>query len=235
MLISRSRLWLPMAASSLAVLLISVTVISLKGRNAPQQPTIQDVFTGEMHEFSADLGQLPKIVPPTNYVATPPVNHGPQYRTVDWLKAQGSLAWTLQIISSEDEEVVKSYIAQRDDKEQFAYFMYKEGEKVSYIAVYGNFVTMELALGVANSIDFALPNGVRPSPEKFATYVANVPMIQPAIDQPPPPKYGGVPEIAIEPQPDDMAESNQNQLETPADSSSSSTEPEVSTPVVDPF
>ena len=121
MLVSPSRLWLPIAAGAFTLLLAALTVISLKGRNAPQLPTIQDVFTGQTHEFSADLGQLPKIVPPTSYIATPPENHGPQYRTVDWLKAQGSLAWTLQIISSEDEEVVKSYIAQRDDKEQFAY------------------------------------------------------------------------------------------------------------------
>ena len=234
MLVSPSRLWLPIAVGTFSLLLATVTVITFKGRNAPQQPTIQDVFTGETHEFSADLGQLPKIVPPTNYVATPPVNHGPQYRTVDWLKAQGSLAWTLQIISSEDEEVVKSYIAQRDDKEQFAYFMYKEGEKVSYIAVYGNYVTMELALGVANTMDFALANGARPSPEKFATYVPNVPMIQPAIDQPPPPKYGAVPEIAIEPQADDMSLS-EPPAENATDSTSSTPNPEVTTPVVDPF
>lgn len=232
MSVNQSRLWLGLATSGMAILLLNVTVISIKGRNAPQQPTIQDVFTDETHEFSADLGQLPKIVPPTTYVATPPENHGPQYRTVDWLKAQGSLAWTLQVMSSEDEEAIKSYIAQREDKEQFAYFMYKEGEKFNYIAVYGNYVTMELALGVANTTDFVLANGARPSPEKFTTYVPNVPMIQPAIDQPPPPKYGGVPEIAIEPQAetsDIVQTNNSNETVSPT------TPPQVSTPVVDPF
>lgn len=232
MSVNQSRLWLGLAASGMIILLLNVTVIGIKGRNAPQQPTIQDVFIDETHEFSADLGQLPKIVPPTTYVATPPENHGPQYRTVDWLKAQGSLAWTLQVMSSEDEEAVKSYIAQREDKEQFAYFMYKEGDKVNYIAVYGNYVTMELALGVANTTDFALANGARPSPEKFITYVPNVPMIQPAIDQPPPPKYGGVPEIAIEPQTetsDTVQTNDSNETVSPTPP------PQVSTPVVDPF
>lgn len=227
-----SRLWLPVSVGSLTLLLALLTVITMKDNKAPQQATIQEVFTGETHEFSADLGQLIKVVPPTNYVATVPANHGPQYRTVDWLKAQGSLAWTLQVMSSEDEEAVKSYIAQREDKEQFAYFMYKEGDKVNYIAIYGNYVTMELALGVSNTTDFALANGARPSPEKFITYVPNVPMIQPAIDQPPPPKYGGVPEIAIEPQAEtsDTVQTNESN-----ETVSPTTPPQVSTPVVDPF
>jgi hypothetical protein len=195
-----SRFWLPAALISLAVLITDIVVIAVKGRNAAQEPTIQDVFQGETHEFSDDLGQLRSIVPPTDYVATPPENHGPQYRTADWLKAQGSLAWTLEIMTVGDEDVAKSYLANRSDKEQFAYFMYRQGETTQYIVVYGNFVTMELALGVANTTDFGLPEGVRASPQKFATYLPNVPLIQPAIDQPPPAKYGDVPVIPVEPE-----------------------------------
>ena len=194
----QSRLWLPVAAISLSILIVDMAVVALKGRNAAKEPSIQDVFQGETHEFSDDLGQLKSIVPPTNFVSTPPENHGPQYRTADWLKAQGSLAWTLQIFSSIDEDIVKSYLVQRDDKEQFAYFLYREGEKTEYIVIYGNFVTMELALGVAETTNFDLPEGVRASPEKFMTYVPNVPLIQPAIDQPPPVKYGEVPIVPKE-------------------------------------
>lgn len=190
--------WLPVAMLSLSILVVDIVVVAIKGRNAAKEPSIQDVFQGETHEFSADLGQLNSIVPPTNYFSTPPENHGPQYRTADWLKAQGSLAWTLQVMASEDEDLVKSYLAKRDDKEQFAYFLYREGEKTEYIVVFGNFVTMELALGVAETTDFTLPDGVRASPEKFMTYVPNVPLIQPAIDQPPPEKYGEVPLVPTE-------------------------------------
>ncbi|PTQ89704.1 hypothetical protein [Agitococcus lubricus] len=193
-----SRLWVPVGASLVALLLIDVAVIAVKGRSAPKEPTIQDVFVGETHEFSSDLGQLPSIVPFTNYVATPPENHGPQYRTADWLKAQGSMAWTLQVMVSTDEEQIKSYIAQRDDKEQYAYFMYKNGDIVEFRAVYGNYVTMELALGVADTKDFALPEGTRVIPERFINYVPYVPLIQPAIDRPPPPKYEGVPEVPVD-------------------------------------
>ena len=141
----QSRLWLPVAAISLSILIVDMAVVALKGRNAAKEPSIQDVFQGETHEFSDDLGQLKSIVPPTNFVSTPPENHGPQYRTADWLKAQGSLAWTLQVLASEDEEQVKSYLAKRDDKEQFAYFLYREGEKTEYIVIYGNFVSQSLA------------------------------------------------------------------------------------------
>lgn len=226
----QSRLWLPFTAISFSLLLAVLVAITIKGKGVIEQSSIQDVFTGEVHEFTADLGQLFKVVPPTNYVATPPQNHGPQYRTVDWLKAQGSLAWTLQVMSSEDEEVIKSYLAQREDKEQFAYFMYREGEKVSYIAVYGNFVTMELALGVANTTDFALPNGVRAGPEKFMTYVPHVPLIQPAIDQPPPPKYGGVPEIQT--MPESVLDETESSVE---DGRPEITSMEKKRPVIDPF
>ena len=227
----QSPLWLAAGSVSLALLLSTVVFVSVKGKGVIEQPSIQEVFTGEVHEFTTDLGQLLKVVPPTNYVATVPQNHGPQYRTVDWLKAQGSLAWTLQVMSSEDEEMVKSYLAQREDKEQFAYFMTREGEKVSYIAVYGNFVTMELALGVANTMDFGLPDGVRAGPEKFITYVPNVPLIQPAIVQPPPAKYGGVPEVPIVPEP-----SSEEAVSSSIEDETLNTPPvEDNLPVVDPF
>lgn len=229
----QSRLWLPSAAFAFTLLLLCLIVIATKASHVIKPPSIQDVFTGEKHEFSADLGQLPNIVPPTTYVATPPENHGPQYRTVDWLKAQGSLAWTLQVMSSEDEDIVKSYIAQREDKEQFAYFMYKEGETISYVAVYGNYVTMELALGVAETTDFSLANGVRASPEKFMTYVAHVPMIQPAIDQPPPAKYGGVPEVVIEAEEEEALEPAPS--DTEGDDTIAPSEPVTESPIVDPF
>ena len=223
----QSRLWLSSAMIALALFLSCLLLVGIKGKNLIKQASIQEVFTGEIHEFSDDLGQLAKVVPPTNYVATPPENHGPQYRTVDWLKAQGSLAWTLHVFSSIDEDVVKSYLAQRDDKEQFAYFLYREGESTKYVVIYGNFVTMELALGVSNTMDFGLLNGARAAPEKFLTYVPHVPLIEQAIDQPPPPKYEGVPDIPVTPE----------ENETPIDEGLSEKQSikEAETPVLDLF
>ena len=223
----QSRLWLPSAMVALTLFLSCLLVVGIKGKNLIKQASIQEVFTGETHEFTNDLGQLAKIVPPTNYVATPPENHGPQYRTVDWLKAQGSLAWTLQIFSSIDEDIVKSYLVQRDDKEQFAYFLYREGENTKYIVIYGNFVTMELALGVSNGMDFGLINGARAAPEKFLTYVPHVPLIEQAIDQPPPQKYEGVPDVPVAPE----------EGEVPVDANMSEKRPikEPETPVLDLF
>ncbi|MCP5174211.1 MAG: hypothetical protein H6996_03780 [Moraxellaceae bacterium] len=222
-----SRFWLPSAAVCCVLLLNCLFVVSLKAKNVIKEASIQEVFTGETHEFSMDFGQLAKIVPPTDYVATPPENHGPQYRTADWIKAQGSLAWTLQVFSSEDEDVVKSYLAQRDDKEQFAYFLYKEGDIQKYVVVYGNFVTMELALGVSNGMDFGLVGGVRASPEKFMTYVPHIPLIEQAIDRPPPVKYEGVPEVPVEPVDEPVSDIG-NELQTQP-------VPQKETPVLDLF
>lgn len=222
----QSRLWLPSAAIALALFLSCVLVLGIKGKNVIKQASIQEVFTGETHEFSSDLGQLPKIVPPTNYVATPPENHGPQYRTLDWIKAQGSLAWTLQVFSSEDEDIVKSYLVQRDDKEQFAYFLYREGEIRKYVVIYGNFVTMEMALGVASGMDFGLLNGVRAAPERFLTYVPHIPLFEQAIDQPPPSKYEDVPDIPVAPEEVPMDDGHQENTQPL---------PQNETPVLDLF
>jgi hypothetical protein len=56
---------------------------------------------------------------------------------------------------------------------------------------------MELALGVSNTMDFGLINDARAAPEKFLTYVPHVPLIEQAIDQPPPQKYEGVPDVPV--------------------------------------
>ena len=66
----QSRWWLPVMGISLAMLIVDMTVVAIKGRNAEKAPSIQDVFQGETHEFSDDLGQLRSVVPPTDYVAT---------------------------------------------------------------------------------------------------------------------------------------------------------------------
>jgi len=232
----QSRWWLPVMAVSLAILIVDITVVAIKGRNAAKEPSIQDVFQGETHEFSDDLGQLRSVVPPTNYVATEPENHGPQYRTADWLKAQGSLAWTLQVMAVEDEEVAKSYLAKREDKEQFAYFMYKEGEKTEYIVIYGNFVTMELALGVADTTDFNLPEGIRAGPERFMTYVPHVPLIQPAIDRPPPATYGAVPIIPAESDHSESSVTNpSDDILSPASEEATNNALPEAKPELDPF
>jgi hypothetical protein len=102
--------------------------------------------------------------------------------------------------------------------------------------VFGNFVTMELALGVADTTDFGLADGVRASPEKFMTYVPNVPLIQPAIDQPPPAKYGDVPIIPAETTTSDNPDatpSSENSV-TPAESGTNNASPQPK-PDVDPF
>jgi hypothetical protein len=174
------------------LLLMDVAAIALKSRKAREEPAIQDVFLKEKPQFTAELGQLLTIVPPTDYDAPPPELHGPQYRTADWLKAQGAGAWTLQVLVSPDEEIVKEYLAKRADREQYAYFAQKREAEIVYVVVFGSFVTRELAIGEATTMDFGMTQGV-PAPAKFTDYIAQVPVFEPAIDAPPT-SYGDVPE-----------------------------------------
>ncbi|WP_370690133.1 SPOR domain-containing protein [Fluviicoccus sp.] len=193
-----SRAW-GVALTALALLLVlDISAIALKSRKTTAEPAIQDVFLKEKPQFTPDLGQLLTLVPPTDYVATTPESHGPQYRTADWLRAQGGMAWTLQVMQSDDEEVVKEYLAKRPDKELFAYFAQRNDGKTQYVVVFGNYVTRELAMGEAATKDFSLPQGL-PGPAKLFDYVDKVPVLEPAIDAPPPARYGDVPELAPEP------------------------------------
>lgn len=227
-MVLQSRYWPRVLLVSAALLIVDVTAIVWKG-NTARQPMIDDVFTKQKAEFSNDLGQLLTIVPPTNYVAPVQEAHGPQYRTADWLRAQGSLAWTLQIFQSEDEQVVKDYLVRRPDKELFAYVPYKNGEQRLFLVLYGSYASRELALGVSSTTDFGLDNGARPAPEKFMVIAPYVPVIEPAIDQPPAPKYGDVPVPTADPEPVEPAPADAEP--TPA---TEPPEPEPSTSAPEP-
>ena len=113
-----------------------------------------------------------------DYIADADESHGSQYRTFDWLKAQGSLGWTLQIASLGNESNLRSYLSSRDEEEPFAYFIYPNGENNLYVVTYGNFATKDIALKKANSTDFGLSEGEQPIPVKFETYVQKMSVYQ---------------------------------------------------------
>lgn len=193
-----SRHWTIIFPLAFVLLVLDISYIQLTGRKLEQTPAIEDVFKKGAGNAASELGTLTSIVPPTAYEAPAPDEHGPQFRTVDWLKGQGGIYWTLQVMSSPDESTVKDYLAARPDRDQFAYFLQKSEGQVVYVVVYGNYVTRELALGVAAGINFNLPEGRQAAPEKFQTFIDNAPAITPAIDAPPAPQYGDVPPVITE-------------------------------------
>lgn len=195
---SPSRHWTIIFPLAFVLLVLDISYILLAGRKQEQTPAIEDVFKKGAGNAASELGTLTSIVPPTAYEAPAPAEHGPQFRTVDWLKGQGGIYWTLQVMSSPDESSVKDYLAARPDRDQFAYFLQKSEGQVVYVVAYGNYVTRELALGVAAGINFNLPEGRQAVPEKFQTYIDNAPAITPAIDAPPIPQYGDVPPVMTE-------------------------------------
>lgn len=190
-----SRYWNVVFPAALVLLVLDVSYLLLNGKKQAQTPAIEDVFKKAGGNAASELGTLTGVVPPTNYEVPVQAEHGPQFRTVEWIKGQGGLYWTLQVMQSADEESIKDYLAARPDKDQFAYFLQRIEGQMVYVAVYGNYVTRELALGVSDSMDFGLPNGQRPMPQKFQVYIDGAPLIQPAADAPPAPAYGDVPPV----------------------------------------
>lgn len=194
-----SRFWVVVFPTALVLLVLDISYLLLNGKRQVQTPAIEEVFKKATGKAAGELGTLSGVVPPTSYEVPVQAEHGPQFRTVEWIKGQGGLYWTLQVMQSGDEEAVKDYLAARPDKDQFAYFLQRVDGQMMYVAVYGNYVTRELALGVSEGLDFGLPNGQRAMPQKFQVYIDGAPLIQPAVDAPPAPTYGDVPPVPSSP------------------------------------
>jgi septal ring-binding cell division protein DamX len=150
-------------------------------KNTPIDPPVAEVvpvIDNVDHVMPEDVAATDSaLVDPSqqlDYIADADESHGSQYRTIDWLKAQGSSAWTLQIASFGNESDVRSYLSNRNEEEPFAYFIYPNGENNLYVVTYGNFATMDIALKKANSTDFGLSESEHPIPVKIETYVQSM-------------------------------------------------------------
>ena len=150
-------------------------------KNAPIEPPVAEVapvIDNVDHvmpeELAATDSALADPSEQLDYIADTDESHGSQYRTFDWLKAQGSSAWTLQIASFENESGAKSYLSSRGDGEPFAYFPYQEGEKTLYAVTYGSYINKDIALKSANMTDFGLTDGEQPIPRKFMSYWSDI-------------------------------------------------------------
>ncbi len=97
----------------------------------------------------------------------------PEFRGTEFIKANAS-HWTLQVMKVSQESVVKTYLLQRNDKQRFQYFRVVEGVQEHYLLTYGNFTTVQTAMGALRTMQFDLPDSVKAFPERFSTYQAAV-------------------------------------------------------------
>lgn len=125
--------------------------------------------------LDGELGMLLNAVPALDLNKQVVVvgQRAPEFRGTEFIKANSS-HWTLQVMKVSQESVVKTYLLQRKDKQRFQYFRVVEGSQEHYLLTYGNFTTVQTAMGALQTMQFNLPNSVKAFPERFSTYQSSV-------------------------------------------------------------
>ncbi len=123
----------------------------------------------EKVRFSSTLGMMTDVVPPLDLSQTTTASiHTAEFRGSDYVKAQSN-RWYLHVMNVTKPEVIKSYLANRADRQQFTYFRYLEPKQPErYILVYGSFPTVTKALEASKTVKFDLPDSVKVYPQRFS-------------------------------------------------------------------
>ncbi|MFZ3193587.1 MAG: hypothetical protein WA154_10335 [Moraxellaceae bacterium] len=121
--------------------------------------------------LEGELGMLFEAVPPLdlNKQIAAVGQRAPEFRGTEFIKTNAS-NWTLQVMKVSQESVVKTYLSQRTDRQRFQYFRVVEGAQEHYLLTYGNFATVQTAMGALQTMQFDLPSSVKAFPERFSTY-----------------------------------------------------------------
>ncbi len=126
-------------------------------------------------KFPAGFGRLDELVPFAGGVApvateVAPVEHGTEYRDAAWVSAQDAETFTIQVLAARDESAVKRFLAERDDRARFVYFLFPQGNANWFVVTTGSYPSHELAAGIIESEDFgSLP--ARPFPRRMGIYL----------------------------------------------------------------
>lgn len=167
---------------SLGLLLVFVLVL-IPGHKTARLPLAPLVIESKKPEATLppDFGRLAEQVPFAGGIA--PVSaevqamaaepHEPEFRDSAWLRAQPSEAYTLQVMAARDEEAVRRFLAGRDDRSQFDYFLHTQDGNNWFVVTSGRYPSLELARGMAETRDFGLPS--RPFPKIIQAYQAALP------------------------------------------------------------
>lgn len=147
---------------------VELTDTAADTASADQVAVLPDRLEGE-------LGMLFDAVPALDLSKPVAVvgQRAPEFRGTEFIKANAS-NWTLQVMKVSQESVVKTYLAQRKDRQRFQYFRVVEGTQEYYLLTYGNFTTVQTAMGALQTMQFELPPSVKAFPERFSTYQPSV-------------------------------------------------------------
>jgi hypothetical protein len=135
--------------------------------DTPEPKTVAERFEG----FDASLGGMTDLVPVLDLskAMVQAGTHGPEFRGADFLTRHAK-SWTLQLMNVTQESVIADFLAGRSDRSRFQYFRSIDGEQERYVLTYGDFATVQTAMGALATVDFGLPSSVKPFPERFSSY-----------------------------------------------------------------
>ncbi|MCC2638767.1 MAG: hypothetical protein K0Q68_2486 [Moraxellaceae bacterium] len=154
---ARAWSWLAVAAGCAGLLVVLVVAVAVQGRDKPPAAALAVAGAPEGESrFPADFGRLDDLVPfaggaaPVAEVVVA-IEHAPEFRSADWVAAQNPEAWTIQAMAARDEEAVKRFLAGREDRADFSYFVFPLEGSDWFVVTLGSFPSRELAEGIAAS------------------------------------------------------------------------------------
>lgn len=166
--------YLAVAGASAAVLLMLVLVLVLQWKDEPAAPALAVSGVPGSSTFPPGFGQLDDLVPFAGGVApvsevVVAVAHAPEFRAADWVERQNPESWTIQVMAAREEEAVKRFLADREDRVDFNYFVFPQDGSEWFVVTLGNFASRELAEGVAASKGLGTGEG-RAFARRLGTY-----------------------------------------------------------------
>jgi septal ring-binding cell division protein DamX len=173
----RAPLFLATAIVSAALLGVFVWILAAPEKVLPVLVPVTETAakTTAATTIAANFGRLDELVPFAGGVTpvaaevqSAPPAHAPEFRDAAWLKAQSPDSFTIQVMAAHDEEAVKHFLAGREDRPQYFYFLSSVDGSDWYVVTTGSFTSREIAIGAAESKDFGLPS--KPFPKRFGIY-----------------------------------------------------------------
>lgn len=175
----KQAIWLSLGVACFVVIFV-LWIMQSKEDQAKQVTPIDTEDTQEKTVIQQQNVLLDKKIGTFQY-EVPPIDllkrnalagdHEPEFRGSAFI-AENKSAWTLQLMKVAEEDVIRSYLDSRKDRNQFHYFRLddQKNNNVQYVLTYGVFKNTQAAIEQAQKVSFGLPKSVKLLPEKFNTY-----------------------------------------------------------------
>lgn len=179
----KQAIWLSLGVACL-VLIFIFWIMQSKERQTKELTPIevkneqeQSVTQQQSVLLDKKIGTFQEEVPPIDLLKRNALagDHEPEFRGSAFI-AENKSAWTLQLMKVAEEDVIRSYLDSRKDRNQFHYFRLddQKNNNVQYVLTYGVFKNTQAAIEQAQKVSFGLPKSVKLLPEKFNTYAGLV-------------------------------------------------------------